>query len=75
MKTFGDKKMSDKLYWEYNFKEKKAELVSGREFLERLLPLIQEPIEAMEMFDGDLLMSDFQKLRQAYNKIRSALED
>jgi hypothetical protein len=67
--------MSEKLYWEYNFKEQKAELVSGKEFLERLLPLIQEPIEAMEMFDGDLMMSDFQKLRQAYNKIRSALEE
>lgn len=75
MKTFGDKKMSEKLYWEYNFRTQETEFVSGKEFLKRLLPLIQEPIEAMEEFDGDLLMSDFQKLRQAYYKIINALED
>jgi len=64
-----------KIRWNYNYKTNEIEYLPIEEFLKHLLPLVQEPIEAMEEFDGDLLMSDFQKLRQAFYKIQNAIED
>ena len=67
--------MTKKIRWDYNYKEDKIKFVTTEEFLELLLPLVQEPIESMEEFDGDLLMSDFQKLKQAMYKIQNALRE
>jgi len=64
-----------KIRWNYNFKTNEIEYLSFEEFLKHLLPLVEEPIEAMEEFDGDLLMSDFQKLKQALYKIQNAIRD
>ena len=67
--------MTKKIRWDYNYKEDKIKFVTTEEFLELLLPLVQEPIESMEELDGDLLMSDFQKLKQAMYKIQNALRE
>lgn len=50
-----------KLYkWSYNVE------VDGDEFIKRLTPMIIEPVRQMMECDGDMFMSEYQKLVGAF---------
>lgn len=67
-------KQITKLYWGYNHKKQEREYITGEEFIRRLEPLITDPVESMWEMDGDMLMSDYQKLCTAKCRIRNAIE-
>ena len=48
-------------------------MVTLEEYVRRLAPLILRPVVAMQDLDGDMLMSDYQKLVEASWKIKSIL--
>lgn len=55
--------------WEY------AEEVSVPEFLRRLDKLLESPINQMIECDGDLLVSEYQKLIQAHYKLSNVVRE
>ena len=48
-------------------------MLTLEEYVIRLAPLILRPVVAMQDLDGDMLMSDYQKLVEASWKIKSIL--
>jgi len=48
-------------------------MVTLEEYVRKLAPLILRPVVAMQDLDGDMLMSDYQKLVEASWKIKSIL--
>ena len=49
-------------------------MLTLEEYVIRLAPLILRPVVAMQDLDGDMLMSDYQKLIEASWKIKSILK-
>ena len=52
--------------WNYN------EEITAEEFIKRLIPLVCDPVEAMEDGEGDLLLSEFFKLCEAARQLQYA---
>ena len=48
-------------------------MLTLEEYVRRLAPLILKPVISMQDLDGDMLMSDYQKLVEASWKIKSIL--
>jgi len=48
-------------------------MVTLEEYVRKLAPMILRPVVAMQDLDGDMLMSDYQKLVEASWKIKSIL--
>jgi len=38
---------------------------TGEEYLDKLIELIEEPLQCMQQMDGDMYLSDYQKLIRA----------
>ena len=55
--------------WNYN------EEVTAEEFIERLIPLVCDPVSMMWDCEGDMLMSDFHKLCQASRQLQDNKKD
>jgi len=55
------------LNWEYNV------WVTPEEFIMRLKPLVCDPVSNLMEFDGDMWMSDYSKLMDAFWKIDNAV--
>jgi hypothetical protein len=62
-----------KFYWGHNPDNGKAIYLTGEEFLRELKPLIVGPVRSMQESDGDLLMSEFQKLTTGCWRIDNAI--
>jgi hypothetical protein len=45
--------------------------VSPEEFLNRITPMIQEPLRNMNEMEGDMYMSDYQKLMSVFWKLEN----
>ena len=50
--------------WSYN------EEITAEEFIKRLLPLVEGPVQMLWECDGDMFMSDYHKLAQAASHLR-----
>tara|TARA_R100001443_G_scaffold116235_1_gene136123 strand:- start:144 stop:392 length:249 start_codon:yes stop_codon:yes gene_type:complete len=55
--------------WSYDEEE-----ITLEEYVRRLAPLVREPVQSMWEFEGDMLMSDFQKFNEAGHRLRSLIE-
>ena len=51
--------------WSYD------EEITAEEFLTRLVPLIDGPVQMLWECDGDMFMSDYSKLRDAAARLRN----
>lgn len=49
-------------------------MLTLEEYVRRLAPLIVGPVASMQELDGDMMMSDYQKLVDATWKIKSVLK-
>jgi hypothetical protein len=49
-------------------------MLTLEEYVRRLAPLIVGPVASMQELDGDMMMSDYQKLVDAAWKIKSILK-
>jgi hypothetical protein len=47
------------------------EYITAEEFLKRLEPLVNGPVQMMWECDGDMFMSDYSKLREAAARLRN----
>lgn len=61
-----------KFYWKYDFDSGKAVHLTFAEILEDLRHLVVQPVRSMQENDGDMLMSEYQKLVQASYLIHNA---
>jgi hypothetical protein len=55
------------LNWEYNVE------ITPEEFIMRLKPLVCDPVSSLMEFDGDMWLSDYSKLVDAFWKIDNAV--
>jgi hypothetical protein len=55
------------LNWEYNVE------ITPEEFIMRLKPLVCDPVSNLMEFDGDMWLSDYSKLVDAFWKIDNAV--
>lgn len=62
------KTKTTELWWDY------MENVTPVEFIKRIAPMIMEPVEQLRDFEGDLLMSEYNKLTTAYVKLQHAVK-
>ena len=69
------KKEQQKFYWGHNPDNGKAIYLTGEEFLKKLKPLITDPVRSMQEMDGDMLMSDYQKLITASWRVANAVSE
>jgi hypothetical protein len=60
--------------WGWNDDTNEPIMVTLEEYVRRLAPLILKPVVSMQELDGDMLMSDYQKLVDAAWKIKSILK-
>lgn len=67
------KKEQQKFYWGHNPDNGEAIYLTGEEFLRELKPLIVGPVRSMQESDGDLLMSEFQKLTEGCWRLNNAI--
>ena len=56
--------------YKWNYEEE----VTIQEYVKRLSPLVCAPVLSMWEFEGDMLMSDFQKLNEASNRLTNLIE-
>ena len=56
--------------YKWNYEEE----VTKQEYDKRLSPLVCAPVLSMWEFEGDMLMSDFQKLNEASNRLTNLIE-
>jgi len=49
-------------------------MITLEECVRRIAPLITEPVKSMQDLDGDMMMSDYQKLVDASWRIKSILK-
>lgn len=68
------KEIERKVYWGYNHAAQEKEYISLEECIRRIAPLICEPIQVMWECEGDLMMSDFQKLNDAKRRLEWAID-
>ena len=56
--------------YKWNYEEE----VTIQEYIKRLSPLVCAPVLSMWEFEGDMLMSDFQKLNEASNRLKNLID-
>lgn len=62
-----------KFYWRHNPDTGEAVYVTGEEFIKELKELVVLPVRSMQELDGDMYMSDYQKLITASWHIANAI--
>ena len=55
--------------YKWNYEEE----VTIQEYVKRLRPLVVDPVRNVWEFEGDMLMSDFQKLNEASNRLNNLI--
>ena len=56
--------------YKWNYEEE----VTIQEYVKRLHPLVADPVRKVWEFEGDMLMSDFQKLNEASNRLNNLID-
>ena len=56
--------------YKWNYEEE----VTIQEYVKRLHPLVADPVRNVWEFEGDMLMSDFQKLNEASNRLNNLID-
>ena len=56
--------------YKWNYEEE----VTIQEYVKRLHPLGADPVRNVWEFEGDMLMSDFQKLNEASNRLNNLID-
>jgi len=62
-----------KFYWRHNPDTGESIYVTGEEFIKELRDLVVLPVQSMQENDGDMFMSDYQKLISASWHIVNAI--
>lgn len=65
----------NKFYWRHNPDTGEAVYVTGEEFIKELRDLVVLPVRSMQEMDGDMFMSDYQKLISASWHIHNAISE
>lgn len=60
--------MSQLIQWAHD------EQITAEEFIKRIEPMVCEPVSTLMECDGDMWMSDYQKLVSAFWRIKNAVE-
>tara|TARA_R100000664_G_scaffold34229_2_gene55377 strand:- start:3873 stop:4124 length:252 start_codon:yes stop_codon:yes gene_type:complete len=55
--------------YRWNYEEE----ITIQEYVKRLRPLVVDPVRNVWEFEGDMLMSDFQKLNEASNRLNNLI--
>jgi hypothetical protein len=55
--------------WSHN------EEITAEEFIKRIKPMVCDPVSTMIECDGDMWLSDYQKLVSAFYRLTSAVEE
>lgn len=64
--------------WSHNSRHNapwQHEEITAEEFIKRIKPMVCDPVSTMLECDGDMWLSDYQKLVSAFFRLTSAVEE